>query len=272
MLKSVNLLRTVVIVVIFVFIVSAIALADNFKILDPGILSDSPAYELKLKLEEKELAALNDPIEKAKFLLKIADLRLVEAMIMEEMDKPQFVNNLVKDYKKNLTQALLSLAEALSEERPGVDEALAVVSDTASKDIDILEGLLDLIKSGEIPEESQVDIELAVKISQVVRNVSIDKLIKTAAGELKALPLLDDDVDDSDDSNDSYDEALDNAKDANDDDTDDNNDDKDDSNYSNDSDDDTQDHANDDDKEDSNDDAEEEDSNNATVDSDNDDD
>jgi hypothetical protein len=104
MLKSVNLLRAVVIVVICVFIASSIVLANNIKILDPGVLPDSPAYELKLKLEDKELAALDDPLEKAKLSLKMADLRLLEAMVMEEMDKSQFVDGLVKDYNENLTQ------------------------------------------------------------------------------------------------------------------------------------------------------------------------
>jgi cobalamin biosynthesis protein CobT len=204
MLKSVNLLRTVVIVVICMFISSTIALTNNIKILDPGVLPDSPAYELKLKLEDKELAALNDPLEKAKLSLKMADLRLLEAMVMEEMAKPQFVNGLVKDYNENLTQVLLNLAEAFSEESPGVDEALVVVSDAAIKDIDILEGLLDLIKLGYIPEESQCTIELAINISQIVSNVSIEVLVEIADGELEVLleEAADDDdeaVDDDDD-------------------------------------------------------------------------
>ena len=187
MLKSVNLLRAVVIIVICMFITSTIVLANNIKILEPGVLPDSPAYELKLKLEERELAVLNDPFEKAKLRLEMADLRLVEAMFMEEMGKPQFVNGLVKDYIENLTQVLLGLAEALSEERPGVDETLVEVSDATNKDIDILEGLLDLIKSGYIPEESQLAIELAINISQIVSNISIEVLVEIANGELEVL-------------------------------------------------------------------------------------
>lgn len=207
MFKSVNLLRAVVIVVICVFIASSIVLANNIKILDPGVLPDSPAYELKLKLEDKELAALNDPLEKAKLSLKMADLRLLEAMVMEEMDKSQFVNGLVKDYNENLTQVLLSLAEALSEESPGVDETLIMVSDAAIKDIDILEGLLDLIKLGYIPEESQLTIELAINISQIVSNVSIEVLVEIADGELEVL-IEEAAADDDDEADDDDDEAA----------------------------------------------------------------
>ena len=187
MLKSVNLLRAVVIIVICMFITSTIVLANNIKILEPGVLPDSPAYELKLKLEDRELAVLNDPFEKAKLRLEMADLRLVEAMFMEEMGKPQFVNGLVKDYNENLTQVMLCLAEALSEKRPGVDEALGVVSDAATTDIDILEGLLDLIKLGYIPEESRLTIELAINISQMASNASIKILAEIADGELEVL-------------------------------------------------------------------------------------
>ena len=187
MLKSVNLLRAVAIVVICIFIASTIVLANNIKILDPGVLPDSPAYELKLNLEDKELAALNDPLEKAKLRLEMADLRLVEAMFMEEMGKPQFVNGLVKDYNENLRQVMLCLAEALSEKNSGVDEALGVVSNAVTKDIDILEGLLDLIKLGYIPEESRLTIELAINISQMASNVSIEVLVEIANGELEVL-------------------------------------------------------------------------------------
>jgi len=187
MLKSVNLLRAVVIVVICMLIVSTIVLANNIKILEPGVLPDSPAYELKLKLEDREIAVLNDPFEKAKLRLEMADLRLIEAMFMEEMGKPQFVNGLVKDYIENLRQVMLCLAEALSEERPGVDETLVEVSDAAAKDIDILEGLLDLTKSGYIPEESLLAIELAINISRMASNASIEVLAEIADGELEVL-------------------------------------------------------------------------------------
>jgi len=231
MLKSVNLLRAVVIVVICVFIASSIVLANNIKILDPGVLPDSPAYELKLKLEDKELAALNDPLEKAKLSMEIADLRLVEAIFMEEMDKPQFVNDLVKDYNENLTQVLLILAEAQSEESPGVNETLVLVSAAATKDMDILEGLLDLINSGYIPEESQLTIELAINISQIVSDVSIEVLVEIADGELEVLleEAAADDDDDEDEANDDDeadddsddDEAADDDDEADDDDDDD---------------------------------------------------
>ena len=187
MLKLVNLLRAVVIVVICMFITSTIALANNIKILELGVLPDSPAYELKLKVENDKVAALNDPFEKAKLYREMAELRLIEAMFMEEMEKPQFVNGLVKEYNKNLRQVMLCLAEALSEKNPGVNEALDVVSDTSIKDIDILEGLLDLTRLGNIPEESQLIIERAINICQMACNASIEELEEIANGELEAL-------------------------------------------------------------------------------------
>ena len=187
MLKSVNLLRAVFIVVICMFIASTTVLANNIKILEPGVLPDSPAYELKLKIENDKVAALNDPFEKAKLYREMAELRLIEAMFMEEMEKPQFVNGLVKEYNKNLRQVMLCLAEALSEKNPGVNEALGVVSDTSIKDIDILEGLLDLTRLGNIPEGSQLTIELAINISRMASNASIEILAEIADGELEAL-------------------------------------------------------------------------------------
>jgi len=189
MLKPVNLLIVVVIIMICVFSASTIALANSFKILNPGILPDSPAYELKQKLENRKLAALTDLLEKANYHLKLADLRLVEAMFMEERGKSQFVNDLVKGYNENLTQALLNLAVALSEGRPGVDEALAAVTAATTKHIDVLEGLLDLIELGEMPEEAQSAIELAINSSQIGINISIAVLEQIATGELPIGPL-----------------------------------------------------------------------------------
>jgi len=178
MLKPVNLLIVVVIIMICMFSTSTIALANSFKILDPGILPDSPAYELKLILENRKLAALTDSLEKANLHLELADLRLVEAMFMEERGKFQFVNDLVKGYKENLEQAMKNMADALSQGRP-VEEALAAVTAATTIHTDILTGLLE-----QVPEVAIPAILMAIEVSLIGSNVSIVVLEQIAAGEL----------------------------------------------------------------------------------------
>jgi len=178
MLKPVNLLIVVVIIMICMFSTSTIALANSFKILDPGILPDSPAYELKLILENRKLAALTDSLEKANLHLELADLRLVEAMFMEERGKSQFVNDLVKGYKENLEQAMQNMADALSQGRP-VEEALAAVTAATTIHTDILTGLLE-----QVPEVAIPAILMAIEVSLIGSNVSIVVLEQIAAGEL----------------------------------------------------------------------------------------
>jgi len=109
-LRSVNLIRGLV-VLICLLIIPTVVMANDSKVLDPGVLPDSAAYELKLKLENRKLEALTDPLERANFCLKLANLRLLEAVVMEKMDKTQYIEELISRYNEHIKQAMLLFEE-----------------------------------------------------------------------------------------------------------------------------------------------------------------
>ena len=160
---------------------SSLALANNFKIkiLDPGILPDSPEYEIKLIQEKENMETFTDSLEKAGYQLELAERRMVEAMFMEEKGKPQFVDELVRRYDENLTQALQYLTEKQSKERENFDETLAIVRTSTRIHIDELTALLD-----QVPEVDRSTIELAIDRSRIVSNISVTELEQITADKL----------------------------------------------------------------------------------------
>jgi hypothetical protein len=152
---------------------TSLALADNFKIkiLDPGILPDSPDYESKQIQEKKKMETFTDSLEKAGYHLELAERRMVEAMFMEEKGKPQFVDELVRRYDENLIQALQYLAEGQSREKEDFDETIATIRTSTRIHMDELTALLD-----QVPEVSRPTIELAIDRSWIVSNISVNEL------------------------------------------------------------------------------------------------
>jgi hypothetical protein len=169
------------IIIICLFNTSSLVMANSFqiKVLNPGILPDSPDYELKLIRENENIEKLTDPIEKAKYHLELADLRLVEALFIEERGKPQFVEELVKKYNENLTQALQYLAEGQAIGREEVDETLAIVRKSTKIHTDELIALID-----RVPENNKQEIELAINYSRMGSNISAFELKQIAGGKL----------------------------------------------------------------------------------------
>jgi len=169
------------IIIIGVCNTSSSVRANSFqiKVLNPGILPDSPDYELKLIQENEKIERLTDPIEKAKYHLELADLRLVEAIFIEEKGKPQFVEELVKKYNENLTKTLQYLAEGQASGREEVDKTLAIVRKSTKIHTDELIALID-----QIPENNKPEIELAINYSRMGSNISAFELKQIAGGKL----------------------------------------------------------------------------------------
>ena len=180
-MKRIKLAIIIFIIIIGVCNASSSVRANSFqiKVLNPGILPDSPDYELKLIQENENIKRLTDPIEKAKYHLELADLRLVEAIFIEEKGKPQFVEELVKKYNENLTKALQYLAEGQASGREEVDETLAIVRKSTKIHTDELIALID-----QIPENNKPEIELAINYSRMGSNISAFELKQIAGGKL----------------------------------------------------------------------------------------
>lgn len=177
-LRSANLIRGLV-VLICLLIIPTVVLANTFKVLDPGVLPDSAAYELKIKLENRKLEALTDSLEKAELHLELAELRLAEAIIMEEKDKPQFIKGLIEAYNKHIEQAIQLLAAALSRDK-SIDEILERMKKGMAIHIEALKGLQDYMAEFEF----ELDIQSAIDISQIGGSISTEVLAQIAAGEL----------------------------------------------------------------------------------------
>ncbi len=180
-LKKRKYAKVIFIITFLILNTSSLILADNFiiKVLDPGILPDSPDYEIKLIQEKKNMETFTDSLEKARYHLELAERRVVEAMFMEEKGKPQFVDELVRRYDENLTQALQCLTEGQSIEREDFDEIIATIRRSTRIHMDELTTLLD-----QVPGIDRPTIELAIDHSRMVSNISIIELEQVTADKL----------------------------------------------------------------------------------------
>jgi len=129
---------------------------------NPGILPDSPIYGLKRAFESIETALAFSNEAKAKVALKHAEKRLAEAKAMVEKDKPEFVEELVKEYEKNMNETNINTEKAVALGK----NVTALVEHVASKTSIHLEILEEVYEK--VPEKAKPGLLRAINASSKV--------------------------------------------------------------------------------------------------------
>jgi hypothetical protein len=141
-------------------------------------LPDDPLYQAKREMETAELKARFDPLEKATLHTNYAKERLAEVKAMVSKGKPKFVEDLIKDYEKDVSGAMDEINKAQAQGRD-VSEALYAVEKSTKKHTEVLTDLL-----GKVPEQAKPAITRAIETSKQGRNRALDVLNKIQRGEL----------------------------------------------------------------------------------------
>lgn len=136
----------------------------------PGITPDSLMYRFKRFIEGVDLFFTFDDVAKAEKHATLAELRLAEAIEMSKRGKPEFVNDLINDYKQSLTQSneLAEIAQQAGRNTTTVRELVAIAT---SIHIDILE---DVLKT--VPEQAKPSIQKAAEISKQNNEYALNML------------------------------------------------------------------------------------------------
>ncbi len=127
-------LRVVTLVVIFMVAVTSASADDSV-----GVLPDELGYKLKIERERVELRATLGINDRVRLYMRYAERRLKEADEMASRRKPEFVKDLLKEYRRYIERATdeIEQAEAVGY---GVDTALREVERTTEKHLSILKG------------------------------------------------------------------------------------------------------------------------------------
>jgi hypothetical protein len=157
---------------LFVIAISLILSTNAFSQEKPKTLPDDPLYQAKREIETAELNAEFDPVKKAALYTKYAEERLAEIKMMVSKGKPEFVEDLVKDYEEAINGMLEEIKRAQTQGR-NIDDALETVEMATKKHIEVLRDIL-----GKVPEQAKSAIAHAIDVSQHGRNQAMQMLIK----------------------------------------------------------------------------------------------
>ena len=136
------------------FISGTVVSAQEPELPDPGITPDSWMYGFKRAFEAISMVFTFNEVAKAEKHLHYAELRLSEARAMAEKGKPEYIDNLIKDYEKELEAAnkIASLAREVS-----TKEKLAeLVAIATSQHLQILDKVQE-----QVPEHAKDKISAA---------------------------------------------------------------------------------------------------------------
>ena len=165
-------LRVVTLVVIFMVAVTSASADDSV-----GVLPDEPGYKLKIERERVELRATLGINDRVRLYMRYAERRLKEADEMASRRKPEFVKDLLKEYRRYIERATdeIEQAEAVGY---GVDTALREVERTTEKHLSILKGL-----KTKVPEKALPAITRALDVSRKGRETTLKRLGKVQGRE-----------------------------------------------------------------------------------------
>jgi hypothetical protein len=136
---------------------------------EPGTTPDSFAYGFKRAFEGLDLAFTFNQNDKVAKHLKFAELRLSEAKAVVENGMPELVDDLTKDYEKQVADAK-NIANSASEVADKASLTETVVS-ASSKHIEVLTNLKDTL-----PEQAQSRIQAVIDNSQKAIGVAMKEL------------------------------------------------------------------------------------------------
>jgi len=152
--------------------------AQELELPEPGITPDSWFYGFKRAFEAISLFFTFDEAAKVKKLLYYAELRLSEARVMAEKGKPEYIDNLIKDYEKKLEEAnkIASLAKEASKK----EKLSELVATATSQHLQILDKAQE-----QIPEQAKDKISTA-KERSIKGNQEALKVLATVNPEKAA--------------------------------------------------------------------------------------
>ncbi|RLI82847.1 hypothetical protein DRP07_04430, partial [Archaeoglobales archaeon] len=122
---------------------------------DPGITPDSWMYGIKRAFESITLILTFDEVAKVEKRLQYAELRLIEAKVMAEKGKPEYVEKLLEDYQKELEEVSKVIPSAKDKEK--LSELVALAT---SRHLEVLDKVTEVV-----PEEAKEKVSLAKEMS-----------------------------------------------------------------------------------------------------------
>jgi hypothetical protein len=140
------------------------------QLVNPGITPDNPLYALDRAIEKLQLMLTFDDKSKAKLHLMIAEERLSEAKAMVDKGKPEFVEDLTKEYEVELNKCN-EIASKAQEVGINVTEVRELVALATSKHLDVLEDVYE-----KVPEQAKLAIERAKNVSMKGQEEALKKL------------------------------------------------------------------------------------------------
>jgi|Deesub1362B_J571_1020462.scaffolds.fasta_scaffold02634_6 hypothetical protein len=135
------------------FVLISVAAAQELP--DPGILPDSWMYGIKRAFESISLILTFDEVAKVEKRLQYAELRLIEAKVMAEKGKPEYVEKLLGDYQKELEEVSKVISSAKNKER--LSELVALAT---SRHLEVLDSVIEVV-----PEEAKERVIFAKEMS-----------------------------------------------------------------------------------------------------------
>jgi hypothetical protein len=125
---------------------------------DPGVLPDSPFYGLKLFIESIGMTFTFGAEARAERALELAEVRLVEARAMAEMNKEDLAVKAVSDYESKMEEAEENAANIEDEEKRA--EVLSRIEAATSVHVDVLNEV-----KLQVPAQARAAIEAAIDAS-----------------------------------------------------------------------------------------------------------
>lgn len=146
---------------------------------EPGTTPDSFAYGFKKAFEGLDLAFTFNQNDKVAKHLKFAELRLSEAKAVVQKGMPELVDDLTKDYEKQVSNAK-QIANSASE---AVDKAALTetITSASSKHVEVLTNLKDTL-----PEQAQLRIQVIIDNSKKAIGIAMKELSNRADAMAKS--------------------------------------------------------------------------------------
>ena len=155
--------------VVTLLVIGSVVFAQE-QLINPGITPDNPLYVLDRAIERLQLILTFDEESKAKLHLMIAEERLSEAKAMVEKGKPEFVEDLAKEYEVELNECnrVASKAQEVGKDVTKVRELVVLAT---SKHLEVLEEV-----QGKVPGVAKPAIERAMDVSVRGQEEALDRL------------------------------------------------------------------------------------------------
>jgi len=153
-------LRYILGLVVLGLMLSSVPIVAQKALPDPGITPDSWTYGFKRFFEGVDMFFTFDDLAKAEKHVKYAELRLSEAKAMADKGKPEFVDDLVRDYEDNINKSN-QIAEKAQQVGGDTTEVIKIVALATSTHLDVLDEVYE-----KVPEQAKEAI-LKAKTSSI---------------------------------------------------------------------------------------------------------